>query len=90
MQGLVKTSLIAGALLVSGSLAGCSTWDSMSTRDKGTAIGAGAGAVLGGSTVGGTAGTVGGAVVGGAAGRYIGREQEDKERREAAERQGKN
>ncbi len=82
----MHSNKLVAALLVSAALAGCSTWDNMSKRDKGTALGAGAGAVVGNAVGGGTVGTVGGAVVGGAAGRYLGREQEDKARREEAER----
>jgi osmotically inducible lipoprotein OsmB len=82
----MRSKTLVAALLVSAVLAGCSTWDSMSKRDKGTAIGAGAGAVVGNAVGGGTVGTVGGAVVGGAAGRYLGREQEEKQRQEEADR----
>ena len=46
--------------------------------------------VVGGGTLGTVGGAVvGGAVVGGAAGRYVGREQDDKARREEAERNQK-
>ncbi|MFC4932248.1 glycine zipper 2TM domain-containing protein [Massilia sp. GCM10023247] len=52
-------------------LAGCS---GMSTQDKHTAIGAGAGAVIGGALTGGSAaGTVGGAAVGGVIGNQTGK-----------------
>jgi hypothetical protein len=45
---------------------------------------------VGGGTLGTVGGAVvGGAVVGGAAGRYVGREQDDKARREEAERNQK-
>ena len=48
----------------------------MSTRDKDTAIGAGAGAVGGAILTGGsTAGTVGGAVVGGVIGNQVGKDK---------------
>lgn len=76
MRYAFRTTLLAGALAGATALGGCSTWDSMSNADKGTAIGAGTGAVLGNATVGGAAGMVGGAVVGGAAGRYIGKKQD--------------
>lgn len=61
---------IMAAAMVLG-LAACS---GMSSRDKNTAIGAGAGA-LGGAilTGGGTAGTIGGAVVGGVIGHEVGK-----------------
>ena len=52
-------------------LAGCS---GMSQQDKNTAIGAGAGAVVGGVLTGGSAvGTVGGAAVGGVIGNQTGK-----------------
>lgn len=63
---------LLAAVAMTAALAGCSTWSDMSRTDKGTAIGAGAGAV-----------------VGGAAGRYVRREQDDKARREEAERNQK-
>lgn len=43
----------------------------MSTQDKNTAVGAGAGAVLGSVLGGGAIGTVGGAVVGGVIGNQV-------------------
>lgn len=59
------------ALVVLLGLGGCS---GMSTRDKNTAIGAGAGAIGGAILTGGsTAGTVGGAVVGGVIGNQVGK-----------------
>ena len=52
-------------------LTGCS---GMSQQDKNTAIGAGAGAVIGGALTGGSAvGTVGGAAVGGVIGNQTGK-----------------
>ena len=58
-QFVVSASLITVAL----GLAGCA---GMSNQDKNTAIGAGAGAVVGGVLTGGSpVGTVGGAAVGG-------------------------
>lgn len=60
--------LLVAALLLS--LAGCA---GMSTQDKNTAIGAGAGAVGGAILTGGSAiGTVGGAAVGGIIGHEVG------------------
>ena len=54
-------------------LGGCS---GMSTRDKDTAIGAGAGAVAGAVLTGGSAvGTVGGAAVGGLIGNQVGKDR---------------
>jgi osmotically inducible lipoprotein OsmB len=62
---VVSASLVTVAL----GLAGCA---GMSTQDKNTAIGAGAGAVLGGVLTGGSAvGTVGGAAVGGVIGNQV-------------------
>lgn len=54
-------------------IGGCS---GMSTRDKDTAIGAGAGAVAGAVLTGGSAvGTVGGAAVGGLIGNQVGKDR---------------
>lgn len=62
------TALTAVAFL---GLAGCGN---MSTRDKSTAVGAGAGAVAGAVLTGGSAvGTVGGAAVGGIIGNQVGK-----------------
>lgn len=64
-QFVVSASLVTVAL-------GLSACAGMSQQDKGTAIGAGAGAVLGGVlTNGSTAGTVGGAAVGGVIGNQV-------------------
>ncbi|MFY9327667.1 MAG: glycine zipper 2TM domain-containing protein [Georgfuchsia sp.] len=64
-------STVAVALLLG--LSGCG---GMSTRDKNTAVGAGAGAVLGNVlTDGSTGGTVGGAVVGGVIGNQVGKDK---------------
>ena len=53
-------------------LLGLSACGGMSTRDKNTAVGAGAGAVVGAVLTGGsTGGTVGGAVVGGVIGNQV-------------------
>ncbi|WP_288381576.1 glycine zipper 2TM domain-containing protein [uncultured Massilia sp.] len=66
IKQLVVTATIASAAL---GLAGCS---GMSQQDKNTAIGAGAGAVVGGVLTGGSAvGTVGGAAVGGVIGNQV-------------------
>lgn len=85
----MQRSKLIAAVIVGAGLAGCSTWDNMSRADKGTAIGAGAGAAVGNAVGGGALGTVGGAVVGGAAGRYVGREQDEEARREDAERKAR-
>jgi osmotically inducible lipoprotein OsmB len=66
-QLVVSASLATVAL----GLAGCA---GMSHQDKTTAIGAGAGAVVGGALTGGSAvGTVGGAAVGGVIGNQVGK-----------------
>ena len=56
-----------GAVAVISLAAGCSTWDSMSHKEKDTAVGAGGGAVVG-AVVAGPVGAVVGAGVGGAVG----------------------
>src|SRR5262245_27004847 len=54
-------------------IAGCASWDSLSSAQKGTAIGAGVDGVTGAAvTQGGVLGTVGGAAVGGVVGHEIG------------------
>jgi osmotically inducible lipoprotein OsmB len=64
------SAVIAAILLTLG---GCGN---MSTRDKDTAIGAGAGAVAGAVLTGGsTLGTVGGAAVGGFIGNQVGKDK---------------
>lgn len=68
----IKT-LLVGASLAAATLGmtGCSD---MSRQDRDTAIGAGAGAVIGGALTGGSAaGTVGGAAVGGVIGNQVGK-----------------
>lgn len=62
---IVSASLVTVAL----GLTGCA---GMSTQDRNTAIGAGAGAVIGGVLTGGSpVGTVGGAAVGGVIGNQV-------------------
>jgi osmotically inducible lipoprotein OsmB len=66
IKHLVMSATIGAATL---GLAGCS---SMSQQDRNTAIGAGAGAVVGGALTGGSpAGVVGGAAVGGVIGNQV-------------------
>jgi osmotically inducible lipoprotein OsmB len=68
IKQLAVTVTLASAALA---LTGCS---GMSQQDKSTAIGAGAGAVIGGALTGGSAvGTVGGAAVGGVVGNQVGK-----------------
>lgn len=68
IKQLAVTATLATAALA---LTGCA---GMSQQDKNTAIGAGAGAVIGGALTGGSAvGTVGGAAVGGVVGNQVGK-----------------
>lgn len=68
IKQLAMTATLATAALA---LTGCA---GMSQQDKNTAIGAGAGAVIGGALTGGSAvGTVGGAAVGGVVGNQVGK-----------------
>ena len=68
MQRFAVSAVAAAVLLGLGGCAG------MSTQDKNTAIGAGAGAVGGAVLTGGSAiGTVGGAAVGGLIGHEVGK-----------------
>ncbi len=71
MKGPLVTAIVAAALG-----AGCSTWDSMSSRQKATVGGAAAGGVVGNAVGGGALGTVGGAAVGGVIGNQVGKERE--------------
>ncbi|MBO1112500.1 glycine zipper 2TM domain-containing protein [Bordetella petrii] len=65
---------ISTAIVLAASVAGCSSWDSMSRRQKstvgGAAVGGVAGAVISG---GGILGTVGGAALGGIIGDQVGK-----------------
>jgi len=64
----------AGVALVTLAAAGCSTWDGMSSRQKGTVTGAGLGGVAGAViSDGGVLGTVGGAAIGGVIGDQVGK-----------------
>ncbi|HLS22122.1 MAG TPA: glycine zipper 2TM domain-containing protein [Paenalcaligenes sp.] len=68
---LIKQVLIAGVVL---SMAGCASWDTMSSRQKSAAAGAGVGGVAGAViSGGGILGTVGGAAIGGVIGDQIGK-----------------
>jgi len=61
-------------VLLAASAAGCSSWDSMSHRQKSTVTGAGLGGVAGAViTNGGVLGTVGGAAIGGVIGDQVGK-----------------
>jgi osmotically inducible lipoprotein OsmB len=73
MKTMHKFAVSAVAAAVLLGLGGC---DTMSTRDRNTAIGAGVGAVGGAVLTGGSAvGTVGGAAVGGVIGNQVGKDR---------------
>lgn len=76
-MNLIKMTLVAMTLSV---VTGCSTWDRMDRSEKGTVLGAGAGA-LGGAALsgGGVLGTAAGAAVGGVVGHEVGRRQDKKD-----------
>lgn len=70
-RNLVQIGAIA---TLAFALAGCSSWDSMSGRQKATVTGAGVGGVAGAAiTGGGVLGTVGGAAIGGVIGDQVGK-----------------
>jgi osmotically inducible lipoprotein OsmB len=72
IQKFALTAIAAATLVTAG---GCSN---MSRQDRGTAIGAGAGAVGGAILTGGSAvGTVGGAAVGGVIGHEVTKDKDD-------------
>ncbi|CAM4359309.1 glycine zipper 2TM domain-containing protein [Kerstersia similis] len=70
---------LGAVVMLMGTLAACSTWDGMSSREKsavgGAAIGGAAGAVI---SDGGLLGTVGGAAIGGVVGDQVGKHNEKK------------
>jgi len=69
-----RLSKVCAVALVAISAAGCSSWDSMSSRQKSTVTGAGIGGVAGAVvTNGGVLGTVGGAAIGGVVGDQVGK-----------------
>ncbi len=71
LQSFAKASAIAVLAL---SAAGCSSWDNMSSRQKGAVTGAGVGGVAGAAISGGSVlGTVGGAAIGGVVGDQVGK-----------------
>ena len=72
----MKSLKIAGSLVLSIALVGLGACSGMTTQQRDTAIGAGAGAVGGAVLTGGGAlGTVGGAVVGGVIGNEVGKDK---------------
>ncbi len=69
MKTAKKLTIYSGAIILLFGLSACSD---MSRRDQHTAVGAGAGAVVGAVLTGGSpAGTVGGAAVGGVIGHEV-------------------
>ena len=73
MKTITRIAVSTAAVAVLLGLGGCS---GMSTQDKDTLIGAGAGAVGGSVLTGGsTMGTVGGAAVGGVIGHEVGKDK---------------
>ena len=73
MKAVTLSKYSAVGLLVLA-MSGCSSWDSMSHRQKSTVTGAGLGGVAGAVvTGGGVLGTVGGAAIGGVIGDQVGK-----------------
>ena len=71
---LRTASMSLAAVMLAVSAAGCSSWDSMSGRQKAAVTAAGLGGVAGAViTKGGALGTVGGAAIGGVIGDQIGK-----------------
>ena len=69
MKSIKQFAVTASLVTVALGLSGCA---GMSQQDKNTAIGAGAGAIVGGVLTGGSpVGTVGGAAVGGVIGNQV-------------------
>lgn len=65
---------ITVAAVLAVAMAGCSSWDNMSSRQKAAVTGAGLGGVAGAViTNGGILGTVGGAAIGGVIGDQVGK-----------------
>ena len=77
MRRLTWKSIAVAAALTS--VSGCASWDNMSHAQKGTVIGAGAGAATGAViTNGGALGTIGGGVVGGIIGHEVGERKDER------------
>lgn len=69
-----KTATVLTILLLATSLGGCASWDSLSSRQQSTAIGAAVGGVTGAAVSDGSVlGTVGGAAIGGVIGDQVGK-----------------
>jgi len=74
MMKVGTISKIGAAIVLAASMVGCSSWDSMSGRQKSTVGGAAAGGLAGAViTNGGILGTVGGAALGGIIGDQVGK-----------------
>lgn len=71
----IKTfSKLSAVAVLAVAMAGCSSWDNMSHRQKSTVTGAGLGGVAGAViSGGGILGTVGGAAIGGIIGDQVGK-----------------
>lgn len=73
MKNTTVMKVVSGVALVF-LMAGCSTWDGMSSRQQGTVGGAAIGGVVGAAiSDGGILGTVGGAAIGGLIGDQVGK-----------------
>jgi len=73
MNASIIAKIIIGTTLAVSAV-GCASWDGLSGRQKSTAIGAGAGGLVGAAVSGGgVLGTVGGAAVGGVVGDQVGK-----------------
>lgn len=71
---LTSIGKFVAVAVLAAATAGCSSWDSMSHRQKSTVTGAGIGGVAGAViTGGGVLGTVGGAAIGGIIGDQVGK-----------------
>ncbi len=67
-------ALTLAILALSAPLSGCATWDSLSSRQKSTAVGTAVGGVAGAAVTNGSVlGTVGGAAIGGFIGDEVGK-----------------
>lgn len=73
-MNIQKFTKVGVTIALVAAMAGCSSWDSMSSRQKSTTAGAGLGGVAGAVVSGGgVLGTVGGAAIGGVIGDQIGK-----------------
>lgn len=71
-----RTIMLSLATLLALSNSGCATWDSMNSRQKSAAVGAGVGGVVGAAVSGGgVLSTVGGAAIGGVIGDQLGKKR---------------